>query len=739
MKEFKLMNKIIKGKTYRFTVITDSLLRIEEDTTGKFEDRPTQTVLNRDFADPKVTVIENSNGHEVEIDTESFHLYYDGGKFSPTSLYIDIKRAYSVYQNRWFFGADNDDHHMNLRGTVRTLDHADGEIPLDEGIMSKDGYSYLDDSQSFVYLAESDSYSARENIVVDGYLFSYGRDYQKSLSDFYKLTGPTPMLPRYALGNWWSRYYRYTQASYQELMKKFDEKKVPINVSVLDMDWHKVDIPQKYGSGWTGYSWNKQLFPNHQKLLDWLHTDGKKVTVNVHPAAGIRAFEDEYSAVAKEMGIDAKKEEPITFDLEDKKFRQTYFNDVHHKLESEGIDFWWIDWQQGLSKSSRQMDPLWLLNYYHYTDNNQRTNGDGLILSRYAGPGSHRYPLGFSGDTVISWDSLNFQPYFTKTAANIGYTWWSHDIGGHMHGKSDGELATRWLQFGVFSPINRLHSSNNLFTGKEPWNYRIDLEKAQEKFLRLRTKLMPYLDTANYQTHQNGVPIVKPIYYDYPDDQQAYDVKNEYFFGSEMLVSPITRPHNTATQTAYSQTWLPEGEWVDYFNHLPYQGNTLIKTYRDTDQMPIFVRKGSLIVKNDDYMAEISQLPAKITIEIFEGQDGKFEMVEHLGEKIAKTIFTWDDSARELTWRIDDPDKIIPNDRIYKKEWHEVTEKDTLAEMRSRLQKMQLSFDLKQELYTAFTADDYSYTSFINLLNTLKDSDVRSSLGEVAYIRESNK
>lgn len=117
------------------------------------------------------------------------------------------------------------------------------------------------------------------------------------------------------------------------------------------------------------------------------------------------------------------------------------------------------------------LDPLWLLNHYHYQDSCKNAEG-GVILSRYAGPGSHRYPVGFSGDTIISWNSLRFQPYFTATASNIGYSWWSHDIGGHMLGDYDEELQTRWLQFGVFSPITRLHSSRSPFNSKEPWFFQ---------------------------------------------------------------------------------------------------------------------------------------------------------------------------------------------------------------------------------------------------------------------------
>lgn len=113
---------------------------------------------------------------------------------------------------------------------------------------------------------------------------------------------------------------------------------------------------------------------------------------------------------------------------------EAYFEYLHHPYENEGVDFWWIDWQQGKKSSLKGLDPLWALNHYHYLDN-CRGGKRGMILSRFAQAGSQRYPLGFSGDTTINWNCLRFQPYSTAAAANIGYTWWSHDIGGHMRGK----------------------------------------------------------------------------------------------------------------------------------------------------------------------------------------------------------------------------------------------------------------------------------------------------------------
>ena len=206
----------------------------------------------------------------------------------------------------------------------------------------------------------------------------------------------------------------------------------------------------------------------------------------MHPRDGIRAFEEPYAKAAATVGVDAEAQEPVEFDLTNPRFVRAYF-DMHHDLETEGVDFWWLDWQQGGVTRQPGLDPLWVLNHLHYLDSGR----DGrwpLTFSRFAGPGSQRYPVGFSGDTVVTWKSLKFQPYFTATASNIGYGWWSHDIGGHMFGYRDEELEARWYQLGVFSPINRLHSTCSPFSGKEPWNFHEPVRSAMVDVLRLRQR-----------------------------------------------------------------------------------------------------------------------------------------------------------------------------------------------------------------------------------------------------------
>lgn len=172
----------------------------------------------------------------------------------------------------------------------------------------------------------------------------------------------------------------------------------------------------------------------------------------------------------------------IPFDFTSSKFINAYFAVIHKPYEREGVNFWWIDWQQGIQSKTAGLDPLWALNHYHTLDHEQN-HSKALILSRYAEVGSHRYPVGFSGDTWTTWDTLDYLPYFTATATNIGYTWWSNDIGGHGGGEKNDELYLRHLQFGVFSPINRLHCTNQETFTKEPWYYGAAGTDVKESYL----------------------------------------------------------------------------------------------------------------------------------------------------------------------------------------------------------------------------------------------------------------
>jgi alpha-glucosidase (family GH31 glycosyl hydrolase) len=640
---------VLRGERWRITILTDGLVRLEWSPDGEFEDRASTLALFRDQPVPQFSVVESEAA--LEIVTDRFHLSYDRGPFSSSGLSLQVRGGVSSYHSVWRFGEPP---YSNLGGTARTLDGIDGRLPLEPGIVSCVGYGVLDDSDSFVF--DDDGWVAsRVAGRLDLYVFAYGLDHQAALDAFYTLSGPQPLLPRWALGNWWSRYYPYSASEYEALLDRFDAEGLPFSVAVLDMDWHRVDdVDPVYGSGWTGYSWNRRLFPDPPAFLAELHRRGLRVTLNVHPADGVRAFEDAYTAMAAALGRDTADGRPITFDVTDRNFVEAYFEVLHRGLEDDGVDFWWIDWQSGRTSRTPNVDPLWMLNHFHYLYSG-RDGHRPLTFSRYAGPGSHRYPVGFSGDALISWESLDFQPEFTAAASNIGYGWWSHDIGGHFGGERDDDLAVRWLQYGVFSPILRLHSSLNPFLIKEPWMYPPAAAEAMGEALRFRNRLVPYLHSMNHRAATAGRPLVAPMYHLHSAAEVAYRVPNQYAFGTELLVAPITSPLDPITLLGSTRAWLPPGTWVDLFTTTAYEGDRELELHRDATSIPVLVRAGGIVPLTSPSQ-DAAANPDSFELIVVPGADGRFDLVEDDGSggptatiPTARTTITWEQASGTLT------------------------------------------------------------------------------------------
>lgn len=621
---------VVTGPGYRITVLTSRLLRLERQADDRFTDEATQLVLARDFPVPEFTVVRD--GAALDLWTEHLHLHYDGGEPSPTGLSVTMRRrAQDSHRTTWRYGdpADPGGRGANLGGTARTLDDVDGATELEPGLLSRTGYAVVDDSQSLI-LHEDGWVSPRPAPGTDLYFFGYGLDHEAALRDWFRLTGPSPLLPRWALGNWWSRYHRYSDREYLALMDRFARAGVPFSVAVLDMDWHLVDIDPALGTGWTGYTWNPDLFPDPAGFLAELHDRGLRVTLNVHPADGVRRHEAAYEKMARELGLDPDTGLAIAFDITSRAFVDAYFRHLHHPHEEIGVDFWWLDWQSGTTTRVPGLDPLWMLNHLHHADSG-RHGRRPLTFSRYAGLGSHRYPIGFSGDTVTTWASLEFQPYFTATAANVGYHWWSHDIGGHLGGTKDDQLATRWFQLGVFSPINRLHSSASPFNSKEPWRFGREAERIMTRYLRLRHELVPYLYSAMWASHTDGTAPVRPTYHAHPEAADAYEVPNQYLFGADLLVAPITRPVDPLTLHAEVTAWLPDGTWYDVLDGRRYDGGRMLLLHRTLDAIPVLAPAGAILPLAADPMADVGEYPRELLVKVFLGADGDYTLIEDDG------------------------------------------------------------------------------------------------------------
>jgi alpha-glucosidase len=388
--------------------------------------------------------------------------------------------------------------------------------------------------------------------------------------------------------------------------------------------------PDAFGEprGWTGYSWNRELFPDPEGFLSELHSMGYKTALNLHPASGIREYEDCYDAFVKDYlsrtsDYDGPRDyiygkEPhqyagvpkpagregysasVPYRMDQEAWADSYFGTVIRPLEHQGVDFWWLDWQQWReSRYVKGLSNTFWINYAFFTDKAQSSSERPFIYHRWGGLGSHRYQLGFSGDTYDEWSVLEYLPYFTATASNVGYGYWGHDIGGHMQKRdnqrlTDPEMYTRWLQFGVFTPIFKTHSTQSANLERKIWAYPDHFEYMLEA-IRLRYTLSPYIYTFAREAYDTGVSICRPLYYAYPEADDAYSFNQEYLFGDRILATAICEPAGADGKSARI-IWFPKGDdWYDMALHTVHKGGS-VKTLRYAiDENPWYVKAGSII------------------------------------------------------------------------------------------------------------------------------------------------
>jgi alpha-glucosidase (family GH31 glycosyl hydrolase) len=667
---------IVAAPQARFTVLTSRLLRLEYSPIDRFEDRASQVFWYRAQPVPDFEVERTSD--RIVITTAHLRLTYRfaAQSFTRESLAIEVKATGQT----WKYGDLGE--WKNLRGTARTLDNVNGALWLERGLLSRHGWAVVDDSTSLVFNADDWLETRADSGSVDLYFFGYGHDYPAAIQDFYRVSGRTPLIPRYILGNWWSRYWAYTQDELTSLLRDFKSHEIPLSVCIVDMDWHITDTGND-SSGWTGYTWNRDLFPDPAGFIAWLHEQGLRTALNLHPADGVYPHEEQYEAMAQALGVDPAAQQPIDFDIADPKFLRAYFDILHHPYEDMGVDFWWIDWQQGTRSQLHGLDPLMALNHLHFYDLGRDGSKRPFIFSRWFGLGNQRYPIGFSGDSVVSWESLAFQPYFTATASNVGYGWWSHDIGGHMQGIEDGELYARWIQFGVFNPILRLHSTNNPYQDRRPWLQDATTFEVMRDALQLRHQLIPYLYTMAWRNTSEGIPLITPMYYEHPEDESAYRCPQQYRFGTELIVAPFTTPIDPDTRLSRQQVWLPKGEWYNFFTDDHYTGDRWITVYGGLDRIPVFAKGGAIVPLAPRTGWGSTGNPETLDVHIFPRQSNRFELYEDDGETTAYqrghsclTVVELKVQKGRVDFTIEPGQgdmSVVPHQRTYRLIFHRVT------------------------------------------------------------------
>ena len=614
-----MQNPVICGDA-RFSVICPECFRIEYSKSGRFVDEPSLFASKREMDFKDFTV--EKDDKELRIKTSRFELVYS---FSRGMLRPGVLRIKLPGDNIWQFGTVSSD--RNLGGTVDSLDGIGSPIGLGQGLLSRDGWHVVDDAKTPLLIDDWIAPRTGRERDIDQYFFAYGTDYRAALKALSEVSGRIELPPRYVLGSWYSRWWYYTSKDYREIINEFEQHEFPLDIIVLDMEWHPRTGDDGLGwagtLGWTGWSWNRELLPDAEELLKWFKAKGLKVVLNVHPHDGIRKHEDMYADFMRAMDEDPATGKALQFDAGDKKYMEAYFKYTHTPREKEGVDFWWVDWQQDCLfpeiKSVPGQPHLPWLNwcYYHHRESDNRR---GLSFSRWGGWGDHRHPIYFSGDVVSNWDMLAFEVPFTAIAGNVGCFFWSHDMGG-FHGKRNEELYARWLQFGVTTASMRCHSAGDELD-RRPWKWSAEYTESMRHSFELRARLMPYIYSSVHQTCAETVPLSRAMYFEHPEREEAYTNPQQFYFGDHLLAAPIVSEGIGSGHVGLQTVWFPGGEWYNFFTGEKYSGEQEVITGAGLNEFPLFVRGGAPLALAEPSRHMTSEQPSRLTIRLYPASSG---------------------------------------------------------------------------------------------------------------------
>ena len=603
-------DNVIQGNTYRITLLSERLVRLEYNKKGIFEDHKTSLVVNRKFS--KVNFYKDSTDTILQIKTSYFTLTYVIDKpINPSKMIAtsNLKISLNDTDKEWYPG------HVEARnfgGINYSLDDFNNKLKLDKGLYSTDGFVSIDDSNSLIY--DGNNYVERENKETDIYVFMYRKDLGLCLQDYFLLTGYPSLIPRYALGNWWYKDEDYDIYQVDEVIKNFIRCNIMLSVFILGdraLDNYRLDS-KKFNEN------------NIRQYFDYYNI---RYGLTINPNISITKDNDRYPYLSsvlppvisnKKKGISNDK---ISFVPYNNDKIKVYFDTIINPLMKSNPSIFNIDYYNYNDKTG-----LWLLDNYHYNMLNKDTRN--VILTRNAGIAPHRYPILYTGKTKVSWEVLNAIPFYNLSAANIGVSWIAHAIGGFYGGIEDRELYIRYIQLGTFSPILMLSSASGKYYKREPWKWNSLDQNIINYYLNLRNSLIPYIYTEAYTYHKYGKPLIIPLYYSYP---RAYDepgYRNEYFFGSNILIAPITKLKNEVMNRVVQRVFVPDGTWYDFITGKKFIGNKYyISFYRD-DEYPVFCKEGSIIPLSLDKTVNI---PTNLELQIFSGVSSMYDLYEDDG------------------------------------------------------------------------------------------------------------
>lgn len=521
------------------------------------------------------------------------------------------------------------------------------------GILSRSGYFFLNDSLSAVM--DHDDFPIERNRpgYQDWYFFCYGDDYKAGLADFALLSGRAPLPSRNTLGFIFSRWPAYDEAEAKTLVERFTAEGIPLSALVLDMEWHR--------KGWCNWDWDPKMYADPKAFFQWCHDRDVEVTLNVHP---LQIPDDDSHFAAFVAATDAQKRvEPlkesdrelkrVKVDIGDKRQAQAFIHLCHDEIVEQGMDYWWVDGTRGeINGSSDQ-----LVTNKLYFENVKTPHKRGMLLSRYGGLGSHRYGAFFTGDTHSEWEVLATECEFNIRAGMVGLGYVSHDTGGFSRPAApltDPDLYMRWLEFGVFNTVLRLHSAPGCGS-RLPWDYGQENFKAARQWLQTRLQLFPYLYSAAREHNETGLPIIRGLFLEHPQDEASYRF-DEYYFGAALLVAPLLTPG------LFRPVYLPAGGWYEFATNQRLEGGKEFTVRAAIGEIPVYVKAGSIVPMQADVRPSPSGHIQNLRLGVYPGANGSARLYEDDGKTPAyergahcTTRYQLESTDRKLVLRGDKP------------------------------------------------------------------------------------
>jgi len=353
--------------------------------------------------------------------------------------------------------------------------------------------------------------------------------------------------------------------------------------------------------------------------------------LNVHPMR-IRDDDSHYEKFLKQIKTkesadlyyNGKKLRKIDINNCDKNESKAFMDICHSEVIKDGLDYWWVDGTHGKMNGTTSQ----LVTNKTYFENASKLEKRGMLLSRYGGIGSHRYGTIFTGDTYSQWKVLKHECEFNIRAGHLGLAYISHDIGGFSTHASAPliapDLYMRWLQFGVWNPVLRLHSAPGCGS-RMPWDYGEDNLKTATKWLQIRHSLMPYIYSKAREHYETGIPIVRGLFLDDPDNENAYRF-DEFFFGESILVAPVLSNNESR------QVYLPNGEWYTFLKGEKIIGGRVFDVISEMDHIPVYIKAGSIITRQSLSEKSSASHIENLVLDVYPGNNSSTILYEDDGK-----------------------------------------------------------------------------------------------------------